>query len=163
VSGGGGAGGAAGSPSCDDGSGWDPSWQSFECAVLDLTNERRAAGASCGGVAYPPAGPLAPQPILTGTSRAHAQDMGDNNFFAHTNLQGQSSGDRIKAAGYPGSPIGENIAAGQDTPAQVVQGWMESDGHCKNIMQPKYNYLGVGFYLAPNSKYKQYWVQNFGG
>jgi uncharacterized protein YkwD len=131
--------------------------------VLELTNQRRAQGANCGGASYPPVPPLAAHPLLVQSARGHAKDMGDNDFFSHTNLQGQSSGDRIDATGYQGSPVGENIAAGQSSPAQVVQGWMESDGHCKNIMNDSYVNLGVGYYLAPNAQYEHYWVQNFGG
>ncbi len=59
--------------------------------------------------------------------------------------------------------MGENIAAGQGSAAQVVNGWMESEGHCKNIMNGNYSNLGVGYYLAPSSQYDHYWVQNFGG
>ena len=158
-----GAGGSGALPACDDGSGWDPGWQAFECAVLELTNQRRAEGAACGGASYPPVGPLSPHPLLTQSARGHAKDMGDNDFFSHTNLQGQSSGDRIQATGYQGSPIGENIAAGQSSPAQVVDGWMKSSGHCKNIMNGSYQNLGVGYYQAPAAQYEHYWVQNFGG
>ena len=160
-SGSGGSGG--GGPACDDGSGWDAQWQSFECQVLELTNQRRAAGASCGGQSYPPVAPLGAHPLLTQTARAHAKDMGDNDFFSHTNLQGLGSADRIEGAGYTGSPVGENIAAGQASPESVVDGWMNSEGHCKNIMNDGYVSLGVGYYVAPDSYYERYWVQNFGG
>jgi uncharacterized protein YkwD len=161
----GGSGNAGGSTGAcaDDGTGWNSAWQTFECQVLDLTNQRRAQGASCGGTPYPPVGPVSKHPQLTTSARLHAKDMGDNNFFDHVNLQGLDPFDRMKNAGFTGTTMGENIAAGQSTPAAVVQGWMQSTGHCKNIMNGKYKYLGVGYYYAPGSKYKHYWVQNFGG
>ncbi len=159
---GGGSGGGSGTACADDGSGWSSSFQQFECQVLDLVNQRRAAGASCGGAPYPPVGPVAKHGILTTSARAHAKDMGDKGYFSHTNLQGESPFVRMKKAGYSGSTMGENIAAGQPTPASVVDGWMKSSGHCKNIMNGKFKQLGVGYYLAAGG-YKHYWVQNFGG
>jgi uncharacterized protein YkwD len=131
--------------------------------VLDLTNQKRAQGASCGGAPYPPAGPLTMHAQLRQSARLHAQDMGDNNFFDHTNLQGQDPFDRMRAAGFQGRTMGENIAAGQTSPTSVVNGWMNSAGHCKNIMQGAYRFIGVGYYYAPTSRYKHLWVQNFGG
>jgi uncharacterized protein YkwD len=130
--------------------------------VIALVNQRRAAGASCGGVAYPPAAPITRHPLLTTSARAHAKDMGDSGYFSHQSLDGRSPFDRMKQAGYSGSTMGENIAAGQTTPASVVQGWMQSSGHCKNIMNASYQDLGVGYYLGTTG-YKHYWVQNFGG
>ncbi|MEZ4223500.1 MAG: CAP domain-containing protein [Polyangiaceae bacterium] len=170
TSGGGGTAGTAGTAggggttgSCgDDGSGWSSSFQNFECQVIALVNQERAKGASCGGVSYPPAGPLVRHQLLTNSARAHAKDMGDKGYFSHTGLDGSSPFQRMKAAGYSGSTMGENIAAGQGTPASVVSGWMKSSGHCKNIMNGKYKDLGVGYYLG-SSSYKHYWVQNFGG
>jgi uncharacterized protein YkwD len=67
------------------------------------------------------------------------------------------------AAGYIGTTMGENIAEGQPTPADVVNGWMQSPGHCTNIMTAGYKDLGVGYYYAPNNQYHYIWVQNFGG
>jgi uncharacterized protein YkwD len=164
-SGGAGTGGAgAGGPAaCGDPGGWDPQWASMECEVLRITNERRAQGATCGGQPFGPAPPLEFDAELRQSARGHAQDMGTNGFFSHTNLQGQSFADRIRQAGYGGSPIGENIAAGQSSPAAVMNTWMDSPGHCENIMNPDYRFLGVGFYFAPNSEFGEYWVQNFGG
>jgi uncharacterized protein YkwD len=88
--------------------------------------------------------------------------MGDQGYFNHQSLDGRSPFDRMKQAGYTGSTMGENIAAGQTSPSAVVQGWMQSSGHCKNIMNGQFKDLGVGYYLGTQG-YKHYWVQNFGG
>lgn len=161
--GGGSAGAGGGAGSCgDDGTGWSSSFQNFECEVLALVNQKRAQGASCGGVPYPPAGPLTRNALLTQSARGHAKDMGDKGYFSHQGLDGKSPFDRMKEAGYSGGTMGENIAAGQPSPASVVEGWMQSTGHCQNIMQGKYKDLGVGYYLGAQG-YKHYWVQNFGG
>jgi len=160
-----GPGGSSGTSSAcpNDGSSWNASWQAWECQVLELTNQRRAQGATCGGVPYPPTGPLTMHAQLRQSARLHAQDMGLNNFFDHTNLQGQDPFDRMRAAGFQGRTMGENIAAGQSSPTSVVNGWMQSTGHCQNIMQGAFKYIGVGYYNAPNNRYKHLWVQNFGG
>lgn len=57
----------------------------------------------------------------------------------------------------------ENIAAGQKTSQQVVEGWKNSEGHYKNIINPKLSKIGMGLYILPNTKYKYYWVQIFSG
>jgi uncharacterized protein YkwD len=158
----GGTGGGATSCS-NDGTSWNAQWQSWECEVLELTNQRRAQGASCGGVPYPPAGPLSMQAQLRTSARGHAQDMGDHNYFDHDSQNGDSPFDRMQQAGFQGQTMGENIAAGQNSPAEVVQGWMTSPGHCKNIMQGAYRFIGIGYYYGPASQYGHLWVQNFGG
>ena len=56
--------------------------------------------------------------------------------------------------------MGENIAAGQPTPESVVAGWLRSEGHCRNIMNPGFRELGLGF--AQGGTYGTYWVQDFG-
>ena len=160
--GGGGGSGAVSGGCGDDGTGWSSSWQNFECEVLALVNLERSKGASCGGTSYPPTSPITRHQILTTSSRLHAKDMGDKGYFSHTSLDGKSPFQRMKDAGYSGKTMGENIAAGQSSPAAVMSGWMKSPGHCKNIMNGKYKDLGVGYYLGSKG-YKHYWVQNFGG
>jgi uncharacterized protein YkwD len=147
----------------DDGSGWNRAWQQFECEVLELTNQRRARGAVCGGESMPPVGPLARHQVLTQSARQHAKDMGDNNYFDHFSQDRRSPADRMQQAGFSGSPMGENISAGQSTPAAVVDSWMASPAHCRDIMLGDFRHLGVGYYNAPNNRYRHIWVQNFGG
>jgi hypothetical protein len=147
----------------NDGTGWNAGWQTFECEVLELTNQRRAQGASCGGTRMPPVGPLSRQQQLTSSARAHAKDMGDRNYFAHDSLDGRSPFDRMQAAGFSGLTMAENISAGQPSPRQVVDGWMSSPGHCANIMNASVTSLGVGYYHATSGKFRHMWVQNFGG
>jgi uncharacterized protein YkwD len=52
---------------------------------------------------------------------------------------------------------------GQRTPADVVNDWVLSSGHCLNLMEPRFRYLGVGFVFEQGDEYGEYWVQNFGG
>ena len=90
--------------------------------------------------------------------------MATNNYFSHTSQDGRTFDERIWDAGYSGStPLGENIAAGQSTPQSVVNGWMSSSGHCKNIMKAGFEDIGVGYAFSGGSTYGHYWTQDFGG
>jgi uncharacterized protein YkwD len=141
---------------------WDPAWVAFEDEVLRLVNENRAMGWNCDAEGeFGPAGPLTTQPNLRCAARLHSQDMDMRDYFAHDNPDGDGPSERMDAAMYMGGTWGENIAMGQRTPEQVVSGWMESDGHCANIMRPQFTEIGVGFFQgADRSAF--YWTQNFG-
>jgi uncharacterized protein YkwD len=117
-----------------------------EDEILRLTNQHRAAGADCGTEGtFGPTDPLTMKPTLRCAARLHSLDMDERDYFAHTNPDGDSPGDRIEAAGYGAwSTWGENISGRSGGPATVVQGWMNSDGHCANIMSPNFTEIGVG-------------------
>lgn len=147
---------------CDGGStpraptgSWPSADASLEEQVLDLVNERRAQGATCGGQSFGPAPALDMEPALQEAARGHSYDMVVRDFFSHTNESGESPGDRIDALGYEWSGWGENIAAGQTTAESVMQSWMSSPGHCRNIMNPDFEEIGVGFHM-------NHWTQVFG-
>lgn len=148
---------------CDSVNGWSQAWSDLEAQVITLVNQKRAAGATCGGTAYPKVPALTFNENLRCSARKHSKDMGDNNFFNHTGSNGSHFSARITQAGYTWTGAAENIAAGSTyaTASSVVNGWMASPGHCTNIMSATYVHLGVGFYNAPNSTYKNYWTQNF--
>lgn len=133
---------------------------SFAQRVLELTNQARAQGRTCGTTSFAPAAPLAYNAQLTQAAQAHATDLATRNYFSHTSLDGRTVAQRITATGYAWVAIGENIAAGQTTPEQVVAGWLQSEGHCRNIMNPAYKDLGVGY--AQGGSYGTTWVQDFG-
>ena len=82
-------------------------------------------------------------------------------FFAHTNTRGESPFDRIRKVGYPPGAQAENISAGRPSPEAVVAGWMDSPGHCANIMDPTYREIGVGYYPSADMM-GHYWTQTFG-
>ncbi|MEU0387865.1 CAP domain-containing protein [Streptomyces chartreusis] len=121
-------------------------------AVTDLTNRERArAGLP----------PLAADPLLTAAAQAHSADMVARDFYSHTAPGGSQPWDRAAAAGSTRCSIGENIACGQRSPAEVVEGWMNSPGHRANILKPGFTHLGVGF--AGGGHAGTYWTQLFGG
>jgi len=146
---------------CNGVADWDPAWTDLENEILVIVNQRRAEGANCGSAgSFGPAGPLTANPALRCAARVHSQDMVDRNFFDHTNPSGQSPFQRMGEAGYQYSTAGENIAAGNSTAAATMQQWMDSDGHCGNIMNDSFTELGVGYY--PGGQYGHVWTQNFG-
>lgn len=132
-----------------------------ELEVVRLVNEARRAARSCGDEQYAAAGALRADDRLSSASRQHARDMGERDYFSHTSADGRSPWDRAEAAGYD-SAGGENIAAGYTTPAAVVQGWLDSPGHCANLMSPDMVDIGVGHAVVAGSGYGTYWVQMFG-
>ncbi len=137
---------------------------SLEDQVIALVNQFRTSGATCGGVSRPPVAPLALNVNLRQAARGHSQDMAANNYFSHTSLDGRTFAQRIAQSGYSGSyTLGENIAAGQASAQTVVNRWMQSTGHCENIMHPAFRVIGVGYAFNPLSAYQHYWTQDFGG
>ena len=122
-----------------------------ESAVLDLVNAQRA-GAGCK--------PLAVNATLVTVARAHSTDMATRGFFSHDNPDGLSPFDRMRRAGYNGSTMGENIAAGYATAAAVMDAWMKSPGHRANILNCRFAEIGIGY--AAGGPYRTYWTQDFG-
>jgi uncharacterized protein YkwD len=143
--------------------GWPAEWVAFEDEVLRLTNGRRSVGAVCGGKPFAPAGPVGPHAALRNSARGHSQDMATRGYFDHKTPEGVGPMQRAQQAGYTGGFVGENIAAGHKTPQEVVQGWMDSPGHCVNMMEPRYRFLGVGYLVRQGDRFGTYWTQNFGG
>ena len=84
-----------------------------------------------------------------------------NDYFDHQSRDGRSPADRATAAGYPSRFVGENIAAGRPTAEGTVQQWLESPGHCVNMLSPEYGVLGVG-HATTSRSLGHYWTQLFG-
>ncbi len=98
--------------------------------------------------------------LLTRAAQRHAEDMAKNNYFSHTSQDGRAPADRIRNAGYQSTCSAENIAYGQKTPEIVMQDWINSEGHRKNILWEPIKEIGVG--VASDEEGRIYWVQNFG-
>jgi uncharacterized protein YkwD len=93
------------------------------------------------------------------TARKHSDDMALNDYFSHTNLEGESPFDRMEEDDLLFHMAGENLAYGQFSSIFAHEGLMNSIGHRKNILQKDYEYLGVG--VAFNQDSKPYFTQNF--
>jgi len=133
----------------------------FRQEFLTQINRVRAQGCNCGSTYMPPAPPLNWNSELEMAALGHSQDMNRTGYFDHVSKNGRTMKDRITAAGYTYSgyrsfTIGENIAWGQRSIAEVMKGWIGSPGHCRNLMNPEFKEVGVALTNA-------YWVQDFGG
>jgi uncharacterized protein YkwD len=107
---------------------------------------------------------LRPDALLDKAAQRHAEDMLARGYFAHKSPSGTTVRERAIAAGYGWRSIGENIAFGQTSVDEVMETWLNSPGHRKNILTPDFAELGVGIAmgLGPDGRYQVYWVQNFG-
>jgi len=100
---------------------------------------------------------------LTIAAKLHSQDMANNNYFSHYSLNGRSPLQRIREAGYPYSPIGENIAAGYIKAIDIFNAWKNSVEHNKNMLNKDFKAIGIGRAYNSSSLYKWYWTADFGG
>lgn len=117
----------------------------FAAEVVKLVNQERAkAGLK----------PLTENAKLSNMAMDKAKDMSNNNYFDHNSPTYGSPFDMMKKYGISYSYAGENIAKGQKTPADVMNAWMNSQGHRANILNGNYTMIGVAYYNG-------YWVQEF--
>jgi uncharacterized protein YkwD len=147
----------------------------FDRQVLELTNQARAKNWDCvakrfpnpGGVSNPlRLGALEANGVLDRAARAQSAGMALSRYFDHqSSLDSSHPADRVSATDYPWQTVGENIAAGQPTPAVVVDAWLRSPGHCRNIMNPAFTQIGLSFVQRPSSKaepqIRNFWTQVF--
>ncbi|MEW4023343.1 CAP domain-containing protein [Bacillus sp. YAF8] len=121
----------------------------YEKKVVELTNaERQKQGLK----------PLQIDDKLSKSAHAKSQDMKDKNYFDHQSPTYGSPFDMMKSFGITYKTAGENIAKGQPTPEAVVKAWMNSEGHRKNILNPEFTQIGVGYVESGNI-----WTQQFIG
>lgn len=118
-----------------------------EQRVIELTNQhRRDAGLS----------DLQADSELSAVARKKSVDMNENNYFSHTSPTYGSPFDMMRDHGVEYNAAGENIAQGQQSPEQAVQGWMDSQGHRENILNGNFTHIGVGY-----DENGHHWTQMF--
>ncbi|MFI8574169.1 CAP domain-containing protein [Rossellomorea aquimaris] len=124
--------------------------EGFEFQLFDLTNATRVEkGLNA----------LSWDDQVRDTARKHSLDMAEQNYFSHTNLEGESPFDRMEEDQVAFRTAGENLAYGQLSSIFAHEGLMNSKGHRENILQPHYEHLGVG--VAFNGKAQPYFTENF--
>jgi uncharacterized protein YkwD len=133
----------------------DGSLSSEKEIMLSLINKYRKQGCRCGRTFMPAVDPLIWNSKLARAAQKHSKDMFDHKYFDHINRQGIGPSTRITKEGYIWSNCGENIAMGQMTVEEVMNGWIMSEGHCKNMMNKSFKEVGAG-------RTRDIWVQNFG-
>lgn len=122
----------------------------FEKKVVELVNvQRKANGLQ----------PLKLNTSLSNVARYKSEDMKNKNYFSHTSPTYGSPFDMLKQFNISYRTAGENIAKGQKTPEAVVNAWMNSEGHRKNILNKNFTEIGVGYVSGSST----YWTQLFIG
>lgn len=108
---------------------------SIEQEVVNLVNiERQKAGLA----------PLKIDTELSKVARLKSEDMKNKGYFSHTSPTYGSPFDMLKQFNITYKTAGENIAKGQKTAKDVVNAWMNSEGHRKNILSKSFTHIGVG-------------------
>lgn len=128
----------------------ESSFDDWSRQIFELTNEEREKHNLI---------PLKWDDDLAAVAKAHCEDMIKRDFFAHNTPDGKTPFDRMKEANLSYWIAGENIAAGQHSPKAVLEEWMNSESHRKNILNPSFEYMGTS--VIKGGKYGIYWAQEF--
>ncbi len=131
-----------------------PSEASKELMIIKV-NKIRKKGCHCGTTYYPAVAPVQWNELLYNSALSHAKEMNKYDFFSHFSARGLDIGDRLDRFGYPWQVAGENLGEGQQSFNEVLRDWMDSPSHCRMLMNPKIEEMGV-------AKHSRYWVQHFG-
>ena len=149
-----------------------------EVNYLAAINKARSTSQDCGVYGtMPSVPPLAWNRELALAAKIHSNDLAESNTFSHTGSGessdvvaqldhpgiGSSMRERIEYAGYTNwSSLGENIAAGYKTIQETIDAWINSPGHCANLMREEFTEVGMARVDKSSSRYKSYWTQDFG-
>jgi uncharacterized protein YkwD len=113
---------------------------------------RRAAGSP----------PLTADPHLDAAAQEHAEDMLRRAYYDHNTPEGRTPRERLEATGYLAHKVGENIAEGEFSVQEVMDGWLASSGHRKNLLDGGFAHLGVGLAIGRfEDRLRLLWVQEF--
>lgn len=142
---------------------------------LTLINNARSQGRSCGSSYFPAVPALSWSEKLYKAAYEHSQDLAASNTFSHTGSgtesdwsgfalnKNSSVADRLANYDYIWNSYGENIAGGTNMTAEgAMEGWLNSPGHCRNIMSSTITQVGMAKKTNLDALYTHYWTQNFG-
>jgi uncharacterized protein YkwD len=139
-----------------------PGWEDAGQQILGEVNRARARARTCGGQAFAPAPPVAWNRQLGLAALGHSANLARGHYFSHVEKDGSTPADRATRAGYPWRLVGENIASGNRTPQEAVHAWLDSPGHCANLMNPGFTEMGAAYAIDPHSENQTpYWTQVF--
>jgi uncharacterized protein YkwD len=127
----------------------------YQEEAIKLVNDLRTKGTTCGTKLMPAVAKVTLNEKLNEVALAHSKDMDAKNYFSHTNKEGKSPRDRIRAAGYQDTTYGENIYQSSLADAEwAIGAWQTSPGHCLNMMDANFKEMGIG-------NFNSYWTQVF--
>jgi uncharacterized protein YkwD len=137
-------------------------WQTAGTHILQIVNRARSKPRNCGAQRFEAAPALAWSPRLGAAALGHSRDMAQRDVLSHEGRDSSTAGARATAAGYAWRVIGENVATGQGSPEQAVEGWLASAGHCANIMNRSFSEMGAAYAINQESDTIIFWTQVFG-
>lgn len=130
----------------------------IEQRLAEIISSARNKPRSCGQDSFDSAGVVYWNQKLANAARSHSIDMASNNFLSHTGSDGGTVVERTTDAGYDYRVLAENIAGGQQTSTAVVNDWLNSSGHCANIMSPELKEIGAACVRDLGADYETYWT-----
>lgn len=140
-----------------------------DCGLGDLQREAllrvnavRSAGHRCGSRVMPPVRSVGWDVALHATASSHSHDMALRNYFEHRSPEGRGVRQRALAHHYPARVLGENIAGGDTSVAEVMQSWLASAEHCENIMDPEFTDVAVACARRSGTEFRTYWTMVLG-
>ncbi len=125
---------------------WPEASSAQEKTLVTLLNRLRRKGVDCGeGAGWrEPVADVLYDDKLSCAARLHSLDMSARNYVDHASPEGARVGVRVRSTGFVYSEVGENIAEGFTSAEDVLQAWLESPGHCENMMAGVHSHVGVG-------------------
>lgn len=130
--------------------------------VLQRVNQARAQRQQCGRKPMSAAPALRWDAALYNAATGHSADMARRNYFDHRSPEGLQVRQRVGSSNYKFRVIGENLAGGDTSVEEVVQGWLDSPEHCENMMNPEFVDVAVACVAQPGSTYGTYWTMLLG-
>lgn len=147
---------------CADVAAWASDASAYERELLERVNLYREVGASCGATPFEPAPALEMNDALRCAARVHALDMATRDYVMHVSPEGDNYEVRAAAAGYAGTPAGQNLATGLLEPQDVLDVWMSIESSCTNLMNPLATELGTAYLASDDATFGTYWVAVLG-
>jgi len=132
----------------------------FQSDLMQAINAARQQARSCGATPYPAAAAVAWNEALAAAATSHSADMALHATLSHTGSDGSTLATRASAAGYRYTALAENIAWNYPAVADVMSGWLQSEGHCANLMGAVYRDVGAACVRAADGS--TYWTLDLG-
>lgn len=133
-----------------------------ESHLVSLVNAARTTARSCGSSQHSATSLVTWNSKLAQAAQSHSEDMAIGDFFSHTGSDGSTVANRVTETSYSWRTVGENIYAGYTEAERAMTAWLESPGHCRNIMDPDFKEVGMAVVASSTSTYNSYWTQVFG-
>lgn len=130
----------------------------IEQRLAEIISSARSTARNCGQDRFDEANAVFWNQKLKEAAQRHSTDMASKNFLSHTGSDGSTVVERATEADYDYQALAENIAGGQQTSTAVVNDWLNSSGHCANIMNPRLKEIGAACVKDPHSDYETYWT-----